>query len=118
MHPHRGGALEVYTVPIGMKKSRPGTLIRVMCPEEDREKMVELLFLHTSTIGIREARTRRYVLDRKTVTQKTPYGTVRRKDPSGYGVTRSKLEYEDLARIAEERGMSLEDVRRAVQGRD
>ena len=111
-----GGALEVYTVPIGMKKSRPGTLIRVMCPETDREKMVELLYRHTTTIGIRETKTRRYVLDRKTVALETPYGTVHRKDSSGYGVTRSKLEYEDLARIAREQGMSLEEVRRLAEG--
>lgn len=112
-----GGALEVYTVPIGMKKSRPGTLIRVMCPEADREKMVELLYRHTTTIGIRETKTHRYVLDRKTMELETPYGPVRRKDSSGYGVVRSKLEYEDLARIARERGMSLEEARKAVEGR-
>ncbi len=112
-----GGALEVYTVPIGMKKSRPGTLIRVMCPEADREKMVELIYRHTTTIGIRETKTHRYVLDRKTVELETPYGPVRRKDSSGYGVVRSKLEYEDLARIARERGMSLEEARKAVEGR-
>ncbi len=112
-----GGALEVYTVPIGMKKSRPGILIRVMCPETDREKMVELLYRHTTTIGIREAKTHRYVLDRKTVELETPYGPVRRKDSFGYGVVRSKLEYEDLARIAREQGMSLEEARKAVEGR-
>ena len=106
-----GGANEVYTVPIGMKKSRPGTLIRVMCKEQDREKMLGLLFQHTTTIGVRETVTQRYVLDRNMETVQTPYGEVRCKRSSGYGVSRMKYEYEDLARIAREQGMSLEEVR-------
>lgn len=105
-----GGALDVYTIPIGMKKSRPGTLIRVMCREQDRETMLSLLFRHTTTIGVREVQTHRYVLDRKTQTLETPYGAVRRKDSSGFGVSRSKYEYEDLARIAKETGMSIAEV--------
>lgn len=101
------GALDVYTVPIGMKKSRPGLLIRVMCPEEDREKMVQLIFRYTTTIGIREVKTRRYTLERSVTELETPYGTVRRKDSSGYGVIRSKYEYEDLVRIGLEKEISV-----------
>lgn len=48
------GALEVYTVPIGMKKSRPGTLIRVMCREEDKQTLVSRIFKYTTTLGVRE----------------------------------------------------------------
>ena len=77
--------------------------------------MVELLFRHTSTLGIRETMARRYVLDRTLETLSTPYGTVRRKVSTGYGVTRSKLEYEDLARIASEKGMSIEALRAAIE---
>ena len=109
-----GGAHEVYTVPIGMKKSRPGTLIRAMCDEADRERILELLFKHTTTLGVRETVTRRFILDRSVHTLHTPYGDVRRKESSGYGVRRSKLEYDDLARIAAERGISLEQARRLV----
>lgn len=105
-----GGARDVFTVPIGMKKSRPGTLIRVICQEQDREKMVSLLFRHTTTLGIREARMRRYILDREIKSLETPWGTVRRKDSHGYGVSRSKYEYEDLSRIAQEQEMSIEEV--------
>jgi len=105
-----GGALEVYTVPIGMKKSRPGTLLRVMCREQDRETMVSLMFKYTTTIGVREVTSRRYVLHRSVTALETPYGTVRRKDSSGYGVTRSKYEYEDLARIAREMNISTADA--------
>ena len=105
-----GGAKEVYTVPIGMKKSRPGTLIRVMCSEQDRENMLRLLFKHTTTIGVRETLTQRYVLERDIEHVKTPYGEVRRKNASGYGTARAKYEYEDLARIAKEQDISIREA--------
>lgn len=110
----QAGALEVYTVPAGMKKSRPGTLLTCMCRLEDREAMVGLLFRHTTTLGIREHVTRRYTLKRKVTEIPTPYGPVRQKLSEGYGVRRCKLEYEDLARIAREQGMSIEEVRNAA----
>lgn len=105
-----GGALEAYTIPIGMKKSRPGVLLRVLCSPERREDMLELLFRHTSTIGIREYETRRYVLRRTETQVSTPWGPVRRKDVNGYGVQRAKYEYEDLAGIAREQGLGLRQV--------
>lgn len=104
------GALEAYTLPIGMKKSRPGTLIRVICREEDKEALVRAMFRYTSTIGIRETSTRRYVLDRQLKTVETVFGPVQLKTSRGYGISRSKYEYEDLARIAREKGLSLEEV--------
>ena len=110
-----GGALEVYTLPIGMKKSRPGTLIRVMCREKDRDAIVALLFRHTTTIGVRESVTRRFVLDRQVSTVSTPYGDVRYKKSTGYGVTRCKYEYDDLARIAKERNLTLEEALRLTE---
>ena len=106
-----GGALEVYTVPIGMKKSRPGTWIRVMCAVRDREKIVGLLFRHTTTIGVRESVMRRYVLDRSIETMQTSYGEVKRKVATGYGVSRFKYEYDDLSRIARERNISLDEAK-------
>lgn len=81
--------------------------------------MIRLLFLHTSTLGIRETETRRYVLDRTTETLRTPYGEVRRKISRGYGVCRSKMEYGDLSRIAKQEGISLGEVRRRIaEGND
>lgn len=105
------GALEVYTIPIGMKKSRPGTLLTCMCRCNDKEKMVSLIFKHTTTLGIRESISRRYTLTRTMKEHETPYGVVREKVSEGYGVCREKLEYEDLAKIAREQGMSLEEVK-------
>lgn len=104
------GALDVYTIPIGMKKSRPGTLIRVLCRPEDREAMTGLLFRHTTTLGVREATLRRHTLERKAETVDGPCGPVRRKVSAGYGVTRSKYEFEDLAAIARAKGLSLREA--------
>ena len=52
----------------------------------------------------------RYVLDRRIDSVETPYGTMTCKVSSGYGVSRKKYEYEDLARIAKEKGISIEEV--------
>lgn len=113
-HLFENGAREVYTVPIGMKKSRPGTLIRVMCREQDKEKIIGSLFKYTTTIGVREYITHRHILDRKTEALQTPYGEVRRKVSSGYGVSRSKYEYDDIARIAKEQNISLDEVKKQL----
>ena len=109
-----GGAFEVYTVPIGMKKGRPGTLIRVMCSPAKVEEMVRLIYKYTSTIGVRQTLTKRFVLDRKLETISTEYGDVRIKKSSGYGVERSKTEYDDIARIAREKEISLREAREIV----
>ena len=106
-----GGAFEVYTVPVGMKKSRPGTLLRVMCDPQKKEEMVRLMYQYTTTIGVRETVTRRFVLDRSIKTIETPYGDVRVKESAGYGVTRRKLEYEDIAKITREQGRSITEIR-------
>ncbi len=112
------GALDVYTVPVGMKKSRPGALLCVMCKEADHDKMVKLIFKHTTTLGVRESISRRYTLHRSVKTANTPYGEVRKKVSTGYGVKREKYEYEDLARIAKEQDMSLVDVVRMLEDED
>lgn len=104
------GAIEVYTVPVTMKKSRPGNLLCVMCMESDREKILQTIFKHTTTLGIRENISNRYFLDRHIETLQTEFGPVRVKCAQGYGVKRRKFEYEDLAKIAREKGMSIDDV--------
>ena len=108
------GARDVYTIPVGMKKNRPGTLIHVMCSSSTKEKMVELLFKHTTTLGIREAKLDRYFLNRTIEEVDTPFGKVHVKKSHGYGVERAKYEYEDLARIAREEGLSLAEVEKRL----
>lgn len=104
------GALDVFTIPIGMKKSRPGILLTVLCREADREKMVSLMFKHTTTLGIREQFCNRYTLERKVETVDTPYGIIRKKVSTGYGVRRSKYEYVDLAKAARANDLSIEQL--------
>jgi uncharacterized protein (DUF111 family) len=57
----------------------------------------------------------RYVLKRSAETLKTPYGEVRLKSSSGYGVSRRKFEYDDLARIARERDISTDEARKLIE---
>ena len=104
------GALDVYTVPVGMKKSRPGTLLCVLCRAQDREKILRALFKHTTTLGVRETPLSRYTMTRRVETVQTALGAVRCKVSEGYGVVRRKFEYDDLARLARETGCSLEAV--------
>jgi uncharacterized protein (DUF111 family) len=77
--------------------------------------MIEQIFRYTSTIGIREIISARYILERSEAVVATPYGDIRCKHVSGYGVSRHKFEYDDLARIAREKGMSIAEVRRAAE---
>lgn len=111
----KAGAMDVYTTPIGMKKSRPATLIRVICLKQDKDKMIHSIFKHTTTIGIRETITHRYVLDRQIKTLNTPYGEVRCKTSSGYGVSRSKYEYDDIICIAEKNNISFEEAKKLIE---
>lgn len=109
------GALDVYTIPIVMKKSRPGHLLHVMCREADKDALVRALFAHTTTIGIRENHFRRYTLDRHIETIETADGPVRRKCSTGYGVSREKFEHDDLARIADAQGLSLREAEARIR---
>ena len=108
------GALDVYWTSVGMKKNRPGILLTCMCRPLDREKMVELLFRHTTTLGVRESAFRRYTLSRESKTIQTPDGDIRVKVSTGYGVAREKPEFEDLAKIARETGKSLSDLQKNI----
>lgn len=108
------GALDVYWTSVGMKKNRPGILLTCMCRPLDREKMVELLFRHTTTLGVRESAFRRYTLSRESKTIQTPDGDIRVKVSTGYGVTREKPEFEDLAKIARKTRKSLSELQRSI----
>ena len=112
------GALEVFTTPIGMKKSRPGTLISVMCKEDKKEEIIPLIFKHTTTLGIRENISNRYILKREITEQKTQFGNVRIKRSEGYGVVREKYEYDDISRIATENNLSIDEVIQTIKNEE
>lgn len=109
------GALDVYTTAIGMKKSRPGTLLTVMCREEDRERIAGLIFRNTTTLGMRVYHCERMILERSEKTLHTEFGDVRCKEASGYGVVRSKLEYDDVRRMAKSSGRSIREIRDIIE---
>ena len=98
-----------------MKKGRPGVLLHALCRPEERETMLRCLFLHTTTLGVRESLCGRYALERDFSTAQSAYGEVRVKRSRGFGVTREKPEYEDLARLAREHGVSLRDVKDSMK---
>ena len=109
------GARDVFMIPVSMKKNRPGTVINVICAEAEKKAVIEAVFKFTTTIGIRENRMKRYILDRRTETLETADGPVRRKISEGYGVERKKFEYEDLARIAREKNKSISEIRASIE---
>ena len=109
------GAVEVFTLPAGMKKSRPGTLVCALCHEEKKEAVISAIFKNTSTLGVRESECRRHVLERRFVKYDTPYGEVRSKISEGYGAKHEKLEYEDLARIARENDTGIAQAAKMVE---
>lgn len=110
-----GGATEAYFTPVFMKKGRPGYQVTVLCPNEAREEIIRLVFLHTTTVGLREYETRRAVLTRHYEKRHTSYGDVTVKVSEGYGVHKEKPEYEDLAAIAAEQDMGIRELREALR---
>ena len=109
------GAFDVYTLPIGMKKSRPGILLSVVCRTEDADRMAEVLMAHTTTLGVRRLDLSRYVLKREIDTVDTAYGPVRVKRARGMGTEKEKAEYEDLAELARKNNLPLKAIRKAVK---
>ena len=109
------GALEVYTTAADMKKNRPGHVLYCICRLDMRDEMLEKMFLHTTTLGIRENICNRYTLSREIRKEHTIYGDIRIKTASGYGVTRRKVEYDDVAGIAKRVGKSIIDLKREIE---
>lgn len=108
------GALDCWAEPIFMKKNRPAYKISVLALKKDRDKIIKEIFKHTKTIGIRENKVIRYMLDREEVTVKTALGDINKKISTGFDVNREKLSYEDLKAIAKEKNLSLEQVKKRL----
>jgi len=104
------GALDVYITPIIMKKGRAGFSLTCMCLASARDKMRYLIFAHTTTLGIREYTSQRYALKKEHKVIQTELGDVRIKTSHGFTVQKCKPEYDDIARIAKEHDMSIQDV--------
>jgi uncharacterized protein (DUF111 family) len=105
------GALDVFYAPVQMKKNRPGVLVTVIAHPEHREAIAGVLFTDTTTIGVRYHETARDRLDREIVTVDTPAGPIRFKVARRDGrVLNAAPEFDDCARAARERGLSIKDV--------
>ena len=109
------GALDVYFTNIGMKKSRPGVMLTCMCRSDKRDEMLRCIFKHTTTLGVREYVCNRYNLTRSEAPVETQYGSIRVKTATGYGVKRSKAEYDDLAKLARENDTTIAEIRKATE---
>lgn len=109
------GALDVFTESIQMKKNRPGTLLTCLCPEGESEKFAHMMLLHTTTRGVRRSLLDRYVLSSRTETAHTRYGDVRMKISEGYGISKKKPEYEDVAAIAARENLPIQQVLDALK---
>lgn len=108
------GARDVFTVPIYMKKNRPAVILTCLCVEKDKNKIIETIFKHTSTIGIRETVMNRYVLNRKIEEKHTKLGTIQVKKSFGYGCEKEKIEYSTLSELATKNDMSISQVKKLI----
>ena len=109
------GALDVYFEQIIMKKSRPAVKLVCMCRPEEKEKFAKLILKHTATIGVRAYSLERFTLARSIEKRQTPYGEIDVKVCSGYGITREKAEYEQVAEIARKQNLPFRTVKESVK---
>jgi pyridinium-3,5-bisthiocarboxylic acid mononucleotide nickel chelatase len=105
------GALDVFGMPVQMKKNRPGMVLTVLCKREDEAKLTKIVFSETTTLGVRRRDEMRQTLARRWESVATPWGEVRIKVASMNGtVTNYAPEYEDCRRIAAEHRVPLKRV--------
>jgi uncharacterized protein (DUF111 family) len=108
---YAAGALEVFYVPVQMKKNRPGTLVTVVAPPELRSGLADVIFRETTTIGLRYYEVERECLDREIITVDTALGTVRFKVARRDGrIVNAVPEFEDCAALARAHGVAVKDV--------
>ncbi len=106
----KAGAREAHYTPVFMKKGRPAWELSVLCDREKKEEIEDIIFHETTTIGIREVPIRRTVLPREEICVATPYGEAEVKVVSLGDALRFYPEYESVRKIAEDNGLSFQDV--------
>jgi uncharacterized protein (DUF111 family) len=111
----KAGALDTYFTPIQMKKNRPAVKLSVICKTSNTEKLSDIIFMETSSIGIRIQELERITLKREIRTVKTELGEVRVKQVIVRGLERVQPEYEDCVRLAEKNNLSLNEVYEIVK---
>ncbi len=109
------GAADVFTAPIYMKKCRPAVLLTALCAHDKKDDVVKAILKYTTTIGVRETPCERYVLNRTEKTLSTAFGDIRVKCSAGYGVSRIKAEYEDIAKAAKAAGVPMDIIEKEIK---
>jgi hypothetical protein len=105
------GALDVFSVPVQMKKSRPGALLTVLAKMEDANRLTKLIFAETTTLGVRRRDEQRQTLSRRWETVDTTWGPVRIKIAGMNGsISNYAPEYEDCRALAEAHHVPLKQV--------
>ena len=105
------GALDVFYTPIYMKKNRPAYKLSVIAKRTNVKSMAKLIFKHTTSIGVRISKYRRFEMDRSFEDIDTKYGKVTKKILNYEDIEKESYEYEDLKKIATENNISIEEVR-------
>lgn len=109
------GALDVFTQPIVMKKSRQGILLTVICTEDKITECEKIIFRETTTLGIRRSTQKRRILERKIAAIETIYGTINVKIAQDKGeIINIQPEYEDCAKIAQKYNLPWKTIHQTV----
>lgn len=111
------GAADVWYTPIYMKKNRPAYTLSVLCREGDRERLEEIIFVHTTTIGIRYYQVARTILAREKIRVDTTYGTAEVKVCTYKGRQFCYPEYESVRSICRETGMDFQNVYQEIRAK-
>jgi pyridinium-3,5-bisthiocarboxylic acid mononucleotide nickel chelatase len=109
------GALDAYLVPIHMKKNRPAVILSVLCTEQNRSAIEQVIFAETATLGIRRTKVDRTKLQRESVTVMTPWGAIAGKVAWNDSMKVFTPEYEACAKVARENQLPLRQVYDAVR---
>ena len=109
------GARDVHYTPVFMKKNRPAWQLNVICDPKDRERMEEIIFAETTTIGIRRVNMRRTVLDREKVRVSTALGEAEVKVCRFSGKEKCYPEYDSVKALAQKSGRSFQEVYEMVR---
>src|SRR5215510_1349187 len=110
------GALDIFYTPVQMKKNRPGVLLTLLCNPSDRERMCDLIFRETTTLGVRYRNEQREILKREFVTVETEYGQIRIKVSRARDgrVMNVSPEFEDCRAAAEKHQVGLRETQTAA----
>lgn len=105
------GALDAFYTPVQMKKGRPGVLLSVLTDRDKKDGLLDVIFIESTTIGVRAYEVDRHCLERKAAKVKTPYGSIKVKLALREGrVVNIQPEYEDCKAAAEKKGVPLKTV--------